>query len=126
MLLETKKNTAEVERASERKTYMPAVDIFEDAQSVTLLADMPGVDEKGVDIVLEKNILTITGKVDVQEPEKYPVMQRDYGFGDFHRSFQLNDEFDSEKISANVKNGVLKVVLPRIAPTRRKITVKAG
>jgi HSP20 family molecular chaperone IbpA len=126
MLQEAKKNTAEVERASAKRSYMPSVDIYEDEHSVTLFADMPGVDENGVDIILEKNILTIEGKIDTIEPEKFPVIQREYGLGDYHRSFQLNDEFDSEQINASVKNGVLKIVLPRLAPTRRNIAVKAG
>jgi len=127
MLQDTKvKSDAEVERVTTGRTYMPAVDIFEGERSVTLYADMPGVDENGVDITLEKNILTIEGRTDVKSPEKHPVIQKEYGVGDYHRSFQLNDEFDSENITAKVKNGVLKIVLPRMVPTKKKITVKAG
>ena len=127
MLQEAKKDlNTEVERVSTKKTYIPAVDIFEDADRVTLIADMPGVDEKGVDIVLEKNILTVEGRTDYVQPEKHPIYKREYGTGDYHRSFQLNDEFDAEKISAVMKNGVLKVVLPRVAPMKKKISVTAG
>ncbi|MDH5655363.1 MAG: Hsp20/alpha crystallin family protein [Spirochaetia bacterium] len=127
MLQEAKKDIqTEVERASTKRTYMPAVDIFEDETTVILYADMPGVDEKGVDITLEKNILTIDGKTDFDQSETHPIYKREYGVGDYHRSFQLNDEFDSEKISAVVKNGVLQVFLPRMAPTKKKISVTAG
>ena len=127
MLQEARKDVnTEVERASTRRTYMPAVDIYEDNNAVVLYADMAGVNENGVDIVLEKNILTIDGKTDFDHPEKHPVYTREYGVGDYHRTFQLNDEFDSEKISAVVKDGVLKIVLPRVAPTKKKISVIAG
>jgi len=116
----------EIERVSATRTYIPAVDIFQDKDKVTLYFDMPGVDQNSLDILLEKSTLTIEGRVSSDAPEDTGLIRQEYGIGDFHRSFQLNDEYDHDKIEATIKHGVLKVVLPRITPTRKKIQVQAG
>lgn len=109
-----------------RRVYTPAVDIIERKEDIVLVADMPGVDEKTVDITLEKNELTLYGRVEPVLPEKYTLYMSEYGIGDYQRVFTLSEEVDREKIQASVKNGVLKVILPRAEALKtRKITVKA-
>jgi len=117
----------QVERTRSRNIYTPDVDILEKTDSIVVIADMPGVDESGVDITLEKNVLSIYGTVDPEIPEKHELIHASYGIGDYQRSFTISDEIDREKIEASVKEGVLRVTLPkaRVAQTR-KITVKAG
>lgn len=66
---QTASNPVEMERTRNRKVYVPRVDIYETKESIVLLADMPGVDESSVDIMLEKNVLTINGTV---EPVAFP------------------------------------------------------
>lgn len=114
-----------VEPTRSKKLYTPAVDIIEDKDSLHLIADMPGVDERSVDITLEKNILTVHGTVDPDIPENHRLVSSEYGIGNYQRVFTLSDEIDRERIEATVKNGVLRLTLPKaeIAKTR-KIPVK--
>lgn len=114
------------ERTRERKVYTPGVDIIERKTDILVLADIPGADEKAVDITLEKNLLTIYARVDADIPESQRLSVMEYGIGDYQRSFTLTDEVDKDKIQAAVKNGVLKLILPKMAEIKtRKISVKA-
>ena len=115
------------ERTRERRVYIPSVDISEGKDETTVIADIPGVDESTVDIMLEKNILEIYGKVDPDIPEDMRLALSEYGIGDYHRRFALSDEIDRERIQATVKNGVLRLKLPKAEKAKtRKIEVKAG
>ncbi|MBF0457576.1 MAG: Hsp20/alpha crystallin family protein [Nitrospirae bacterium] len=119
--------TEGVEHTRAVKVYTPAVDIVEKAKEILVTADMPGVDDKSIDITLEKNVLTIYGKVDVDVPEKYRASYVEYGIGDYRRSFTLSNEIDREHIEATVKNGVLRLVLPKAeAAKTKKIEVRAA
>lgn len=109
-----------------RKVYAPAVDIIERKDDIIVTADMPGVDDKSVDITLEKNLLTIYGKVEADIPEKHALYLSEYGMGDYQRVFTLTDEVDREKIQATVRNGVVRIVLPKAEAIKtKKIAVKA-
>ena len=110
---------------SARKTFMPRTEIFETPDSIVVLADMPGVDEKSVDITLEQNVLTMTGTVTPVAKPGHTLTYAEYEVGNFQRTFTISDEVDRDKIAATVKNGVLRLVLPKTAPARsRKITVQ--
>ena len=89
--------------------------------------DMPGVAEKDIDIMLEKDVLTINGYVaNVTAPEGYDLGHGEYGIGDYQRSFTLPDEIDRDNIEASLSHGVLRVTLPKAPEAQtRKITVKA-
>jgi len=115
------------EQTRVRRVYSPRVDIFEKDNAIVLLADMPGVDEKSVDITLEKNVLTITGAVAPFEIKDHSVYYSEYDTGDYERAFTITDEVDRDRIEANVKNGVLKVTLHKIERAKvKKIAIKAG
>jgi HSP20 family protein len=117
---------AEAERMSERRVFMPRADIFQSGEDVVILCDVPGCDEKSVDITIEKNVMTIYGTVQPAEPEGHRLAYAEYELGDFQRSFTLSDEIDRDSISAVVSNGVLKLTLPQAAQAKaRKIAVKA-
>ena len=117
-------DTGERTRAS--RIYAPQVDIIERKDYIVIIADMPGVDEKSVDITLEKNVLTIYGRVDAYAPENHRNFLSEYGIGDYQRVFTLSDEVDRDKIQATVKNGVLKLVMPKAETIKtRKIPIKA-
>jgi len=127
--LEKKEATAvdTVERTRSRRVFVPRVDIYETDKSIELLADMPGIDEKMVDITLEKNVLTIVGHVEPVYPDGYNLVYSEYEIGDFERSFTLTDQVDQENISAKVKSGVLRLSLPKSGKAlSRKIEVKLG
>lgn len=116
-----------VEHTRAAQVYTPDVDIIERQDSIVVTADMPGVDENTVDITLEKNVLSLYGKVDADAPEKLRLLHAEYGIGDYKRVFTLSGEIDRDKIRATVKNGVLKVLLPKAeAAKTRKIEVKAA
>jgi len=114
------------ERLSNRRVFTPRTDIYETDDKVFLVADMPGVDEKSIDINVEKNILTISGKVPEDKMEKHSLLYTEYEVGDFQRRFTLSNEINIEKIEAKVKDGVLRLVLPKLTPATKKIPVKAG
>jgi len=101
------------------------VDIFESATELVLLADMPGVAIENVDIDLDNDQLTIRGSVPVED-DKGTVLLREYSVGDYYRQFTLSNIIDRNKIEASMKDGVLKVVLPKAEAAKpRKITVRA-
>jgi len=115
------------ERIRDRKAFVPRVDIYETDDQIVLAADVPGVDQDSVEITLEKSLLTVNGYVEPEAPEGYDIAYAEYDVGDFERSFRLSNQIDQEKIEATVKDGVLRLVLPKIGPAKtRKIAVKAG
>ena len=128
---EVQKKEAEKNDVAERtravKIYNPDVDIIEGKDRIILIADMPGVSENSIDITLDDNVLTIYGKVDWNIPEKMKLTHAEYGVGDYQRIFTISGEINREKIEANVKDGVLRLIMPKNdAPKMRKITVNAG
>jgi HSP20 family molecular chaperone IbpA len=125
---EVQKKEAELEKGVETtratRLYTPTVDIIEHTDDIVLLADMPGVDEKSVDITLEKDQLTIYGKVEPEVSENHRLVISEYGIGDYKRSFTISNEVNRDKIQATVKDGVLKLVLPKAESAKtRKIPV---
>ena len=118
---------SDAERTRDRKAFVPRVDIFEDNEAITILADMPGVDAESLDITLEKEVLTINGFVEPVKPESYSLAYAEYEEGDFVRRFTLSNKIDQEKIAASVRDGVLRLHLPKIGPAQaRKIVVSAA
>ncbi|MDG4887916.1 MULTISPECIES: Hsp20/alpha crystallin family protein [unclassified Mesorhizobium] len=108
----------------------PAMDLVEKANGFEISAELPGIDEKNVDIKLANNILTIKGEKNEEKEEKekdYYLSERRYG--SFQRSFQLPEGVDADKIDASFAKGVLTVKLPKTAEAQKaekKITVKAA
>ena len=98
--IKNQNDTENIDRVAKRRTFVPAVDIYEYDNEVIVTADMPGVDENRVDITLEKNILTIKGSVIDEEPENLDKVYSEYSVGDYKRTFSLSDEIDSEGIRA--------------------------
>ncbi len=106
--------------------YSPTVDIFGDDQAITLVADLPGVSKEGLDIDLKESVLTITGTVE-QPVDRLKPAYREYGIGGYMRRFTLSDKIDQGAIEADLKDGVLTVVLPKAEALRpRKIAIKAA
>jgi len=94
-------------------TYVPDVDIMENSEAIRLLADLPGVEQKDVDVTVENNILTIEARAAIRNPEGFTLAGQEYGIGKYHRDFTLSNAVNVEKISARVKHGVLEVVIPK-------------
>ena len=105
--------------------WMPLVDIREEADRFVLLADIPGVDPKDIDVQMDKGLLTIKGERALEptgEHQRFSRTERVHGV--FHRRFALPDSADAERITASGHNGVLQIVIPkRPETTPRKIQV---
>jgi len=92
--------------------FSPSVDIFEDDEALTLLADLPGVDKDNLDIHVADRQLTITGLVEKPE-SRFQSLYSEYDLGGYTRSFKLGDTIDPSKISAVLTDGVLTLVLSK-------------
>jgi HSP20 family protein len=108
----------------------PAVDVVEKDEAYEVTAELPGLDEKNVEVALANGILTIRGEKQEEKEEKkkdYHLQERH--FGAFERRFPLPDDIDAERIEATFRKGVLTVVLPKTAEARKtakKIEIKTG
>jgi len=112
------------ERTRTRKVYVPQVDIYETKDSIVLIADMPGIDEKSVDVTLEKNVLTITGSAEHAAFKEHSMTYSEYDIGDYQRAFTITDEVDRNNIDALVKEGVLKITLHKAEKAKvKKISI---
>jgi HSP20 family protein len=107
--------------------FIPAVDILENEHEIVVLADMPGVESKNVDIDLKDNQLTIIGRVDPVGNDKEAHLYREFEWGDYYRQFSLSNVIDQTKINAKIEEGVLRLVLPKVEKAKpQKIKVTAG
>jgi HSP20 family protein len=111
-------------------TFAPAVDVYEDEHSITLKIDVPGIDEKDIDVRVENRTLTVTGERKFEKEEKeenYRRVERQYG--SFSRTFTLPTTVDTESVSADYEKGVLKIKLTKKAeakPKQIKVNVGSG
>jgi HSP20 family protein len=116
------------EEALATSSFAPAVDVYEDEHKITLKIEVPGIDEKDIDIRVENNLLTVHGERKFEKEEKeenYRRVERQYG--SFTRSFNLPNTVDAENISADYDRGVLKVQLAKKAEAKPKqIKVNVG
>lgn len=116
----------EMERTRARRCFVPKADIYETEKEIIVLADVPGANEKKVDITLEKNILSISATIEPVRTSGFDLSYAEYEEGDFQRIFRLSDEIDREKIEASVSDGILRLRLPKAqGAAARKITVRA-
>lgn len=119
--------TAPAEQTRSGVVFTPSVDIFETDKEITLLADMPGVKAKGLNIDLRENVLTLDGDVETPEGAEEVDVIREYRTGKYYRQFTLSQVIDQSKIEAELMDGVLRLKLPKVeAATPRKITIKTA
>jgi HSP20 family protein len=111
-------------------SFAPAVDVYEDEHNVTLKIEVPGIDEKDIDIRVENNLLTVHGERKIEKEEKeenYRRVERQYG--SFTRTFTLPNTVDTDNVQASYDKGVLKINLPKKAeakPKQIKVNVGSG
>ncbi|MBW7947200.1 MAG: Hsp20/alpha crystallin family protein [Sphingomonadaceae bacterium] len=115
------------DRTRARAVFRPRTDIYETAEGVVLLAEMPGVAPDAVDITLEKRVLTIVGRGREAVHEGYRQAYAEYADGDYERSFTLSEDIDGDNIQATLERGVLRLLLPKAGPAKaRKIDLKTA
>lgn len=116
-----------VQRA-ERATaapFRPPVDIYENGEGITVQADLPGVSKERLDVRVENQSLVIEGQVQFDLPEQAEALYADVRSSTYRRSFALSGELETEKIEANLKDGVLTVRIPKRAELRaRRIEIQ--
>ena len=118
----------EVEKKTETTTparvFVPVTDIFETPEVLTVVLEMPGVDRNSIEANVEDDVVTIEGRIDFAKYEGMQPVYTEYNVGHYARSFQISNKIDQSKISAEMKDGVVTLVLPRAEQTKqRKIQV---
>src|ERR1700747_422774 len=109
-------------------TFAPPVDVYEDEHNVSLKIEVPGIDEKDIDVRIENNVLTVHGERKFEKEEKEENFRRvERQYGSFTRTFTLPNTVDAEHVSANYDKGILKIALPKKAEAKPKqIKVNVG
>jgi HSP20 family protein len=108
-----------------RPTYTPPIDIHEGPEGLTLEADLPGANDGNLSVQLEDNVLSLYVRIEPLAPTDARVMHEEFHLGDYQRSFILSDEVDRDRITAELRNGVLRVFLPKAERMRaRRIEIK--
>jgi len=116
------------EEALTTTSFAPPVDIYEDEHNIMLKIEVPGIDEKDIDVRIENNTLTVHGERKFEKEEKEENFRRvERQYGSFTRSFTMPTTVDPEKVSANYDKGVLKITLAKKAEAKPKqIKVNVG
>lgn len=115
-----------VERTRSGRCYRPNVDILEQGDELLVLADVPGAKGDAIDIKFEDGTLEIRAEVAPRQGDEQTYYLREYGVGDYYRSFRISETIDASKISAEYADGVLKLHLPKTEAAKpRKIAVSA-
>ncbi|HLJ05103.1 MAG TPA: Hsp20/alpha crystallin family protein [Acetobacteraceae bacterium] len=104
--------------------YVPAADIFETDDALTLLLEMPGVSKDNVDVQIENDVLRVEGKIDYATYKDIEPVYTEYNIGHYARAFTLSNKIDRDAISARVDDGVLTLTLPKAKEAMpRRITI---
>jgi len=122
-------NSSEVpEEALTTTSYAPPVDIYEDEHNITLKMEVPGIDEKDIDVRVENATLTVHGERKIEKEEKEENFRRvERQYGEFTRSFTLPSSVDLGQVTAHYDKGVLKINLAKKAEAKPKqIKVNVG
>jgi HSP20 family protein len=119
----------EVEKKQERtapvRAFLPATDIFETEQALHVVLEMPGVRKDDVDVSVEDDVLKVEGRIDYSKYEGFQPVYAEYNVGDYVRSFELSSKIDQSAIKADMKDGIVTLVLPKIEKAKpRRIAVK--
>jgi HSP20 family protein len=123
----TKANDKDQEQSAVDNTLLPPVDVIEDTAGITLLADLPGVSKDKLNLQLDKNRLTIEGEVGLELPQEMQSTHAEVRLPRYRRVFTLSSELDSDKATAELKNGVLKLHIPKASHAQpRRIQINAA
>jgi len=126
-LIKNKENTDTVESTRGYIYNVPDTDIFEDKDKYTITFDLPGIDKEDINLKVEKDVLTITAESKKQPLDSYEALREEMEFTGFQRSFNLNGIVDSNKISADYKDGTLTLMLQKKEEQKtREIQIKVS
>ena len=119
----------EVEKAQEAtrpmRAFLPTTDIFETDEALTLLLEMPGVDRDNIEISVENGVLVVEGKINFSKYERLQPIYSEYNIGPFRRTFRITSRIDQDKITAEMQDGLITLVLPKSKEAKpRRIEIK--
>jgi HSP20 family molecular chaperone IbpA len=118
------KQELSAEKTVPGRFYVPMTDVYETADALTLVMEMPGIDREKLSIALENDVLTVEGLIDFSKYEGMEPVYTEYNVGHYTRSFSLSDKVDQDAISAKLDDGVLILTLPKSAAARpRQIAI---
>jgi HSP20 family protein len=107
------------------RVFLPTADIYESNDALNVVLEMPGVDKNSVDIRVEDSVLKIEGRLDFSKYQGLQPLYTEYNVGHYSRSFRLSSKIDQNKIAAELNDGVLSLVLPKVEEAKpRTIEVK--
>lgn len=122
-----RENDKNIEKTVNHKASRPAVDIYENAETVTLYADMPGVTADSLDIQVANNLLTIEAKAQIELADDMKPVYAENRTARYRRSFTLSNKLDQDKIQASLSNGVLMLTIAKSEAAKpRKIEIKTA
>ena len=121
----------EVDKGQEATTptraFMPNADIFDTEDALTVVLEMPGVDRDNINISIENGVLTVEGKINFGKYEGLQPVYSEYNVGPYRRSFRISSRIDQDKISAEMRDGVITLMLPKAEEAKpRRIEVRTG
>ena len=107
------------------RAFMPATDIFETEETLTVILEMPGVARDNIDVSVEKGVLTIEGAIDVGKYKDLQPVYSEYNVGPYRRSFRLSSRIDQSQIQAEMRDGVVTLIMPKAEEAKpRRIEVR--
>jgi HSP20 family protein len=121
---EKKELAAKGEKTVPARYYMPATDIYETDEALTVVMEVPGVERKDIEVNIENDVLKVEGRIDFSKYEGLEPLYTEYNVGHFSRAFTLSNKVDQQQIGANIEDGVLTLTLPKAKeaqPRRIKI-----
>lgn len=119
--------TKDTPQANDTRSLMPRVDVIEDEAGITILADMPGVSKERLSLSIEGDAIVIDGAMAPFAPGALTTVYAEVGPTNYRRSFTLSRELDAEQTEASLKDGVLKLRIPKRAEAKpRRIAVQTG
>lgn len=119
--------TAPAEATRVDPVFIPPTDIIETTNGVVMMLDMPGADPDSLDVTLDNRVLRVSARSASSAPEGFALVHAEYRDGNYERSFTVSEPIDAAKIEAVLKDGVLRLTLPKAAPSpAARINVKAA
>jgi HSP20 family protein len=103
------------------RVFVPAADIYEAENDLTVVLEMPGVEKKNIDINIEDGVLSIEGRIDLAKYQGLQPLYTEYNIGHYSRSFRLSSKIDQSKIAAEMKDGVLSLKLPKVEEAKPRV-----
>jgi HSP20 family protein len=121
------RNLAREQAAAEQPALLPPVDVIEDASGITLFADLPGVPKDKLNVRIEGDMLLVEGEMGLEMPKDMEATHVEVSLPRYRRVFTLSKELDPERLSAELKNGVLKLHIQKAEHAKpKRIEVRAG